>query len=288
MDGNLISIKSRIKSIDSTLKITKAMKLVASVKLKRLKSLFDMNNLYYEQMKDILYKTLSYYDLKSHKLPDCLKQYDSNKNLYIIVSSTLGLCGSYNFEIFKKLEDILTKDDELLVIGEKGIMHFKNFENKMYDDFKMLLLNFTYNNVKKMRHFIFKIYKQNKYKSVKLFYSKYINSLTFRPDIIKILPLEFNLEDYKEKFEFKPIIEPNVNEVLNKMLPHYVDSLLFNKLLESNVCEYASRRNAMENATNNANEITNEFKIKFNKARQANITSEIIEVVAGANSSKGE
>ena len=285
MDGNLISIKSRIKSIDSTLKITKAMKLVASVKLKRLKSLFDMNNLYYEQMKDILYKTLSYYDLKSHKLPDCLKQYDSNKNLYIIVSSTLGLCGSYNFE---KLEDILTKDDELLVIGEKGIMHFKNFENKMYDDFKMLLLNFTYNNVKKMRHFIFKIYKQNKYKSVKLIYSKYINSLTFRPDIIKILPLEFNLEDYKEKFEFKPIIEPNVNEVLNKMLPHYVDSLLFNKLLESNVCEYASRRNAMENATNNANEITNEFKIKFNKARQANITSEIIEVVAGANSSKGE
>lgn len=288
MDGNLISIKSRIKSIDSTLKITKAMKLVASVKLKRLKSLFDMNNLYYEQMKDILYKTLSYYDLKSHKLPDCLKQYDSNKNLYIIVSSTLGLCGSYNFEEFKKLEDILTKDDELLVIGEKGIMHFKNFENKMYDDFKMLLLNFTYNNVKKMRYFIFKIYKQNKYKSVKLIYSKYINSLTFRPDIIKILPLEFNLEDYKEKFEFKPIIEPNVNEVLNKMLPHYVDSLLFNKLLESNVCEYASRRNAMENATNNANEITNEFKIKFNKARQANITSEIIEVVAGANSSKGE
>lgn len=288
MDGNLISIKSRIKSIDSTLKITKAMKLVASVKLKRLKSLFDMNNLYYEQMKDILYKTLSYYDLKSHKLPDCLKQYNSNKNLYIIVSSTLGLCGSYNFEIFKKLEEILKKDDELLVIGEKGIMHFKNFENKMYDDFKMLLLNFTYNNVKKMRHFIFKIYKQNKYKSVKLIYSKYINSLTFRPDIIKILPLEFNLEDYKEKFEFKPIIEPNVNEVLNKMLPHYVDSLLFNKLLESNVCEYASRRNAMENATNNANEITNEFKIKFNKARQANITSEIIEVVAGANSSKGE
>ena len=288
MDGNLISIKSRIKSIDSTLKITKAMKLVASVKLKRLKSLFDTNNLYYEQMKDILYKTLSYYDLKSHKLPDCLKQYDSNKNLYIIVSSTLGLCGSYNFEIFKKLEDILTKDDELLVIGEKGIMHFKNFENKMYDDFKMLLLNFTYNNVKNMRHFIFKIYKQNKYKSVKLIYSKYINSLTFKPDIIKILPLEFNLEDYKEKFEFKPIIEPNVNEVLNKMLPHYVDSLLFNKLLESNVCEYSSRRNAMENATNNANEITNEFKIKFNKARQANITSEIIEVVAGANSSKGE
>lgn len=288
MDGNLISIKSRIKSIDSTLKITKAMKLVASVKLKRLKSLFDTNNLYYEQMKDILYKTLSYYDLKSHKLPDCLKQYDSNKNLYIIVSSTLGLCGSYNFEIFKKLEDILTKDDELLVIGEKGIMHFKNFENKMYDDFKMLLLNFTYNNVKNMRHFIFKIYKRNKYKSVKLIYSKYINSLTFKPDIIKILPLEFNLGDYKEKFEFKPIIEPNVNEVLNKMLPHYVDSLLFNKLLESNVCECASRRNAMENATNNANEITNEFKIKFNKARQANITSEIIEVVAGANSSKGE
>lgn len=288
MDGNLISIKSRIKSIDSTLKITKAMKLVASVKLKRLKSLFDTNNLYYEQMKDILYKTLSYFDLKSHKLPDCLKQYDSNKNLYIIVSSTLGLCGSYNFEIFNKLEDILTKDDELLVIGEKGIMHFKNFENKMYDDFKMLLLNFTYNNVKNMRHFIFKIYKRNKYKSVKLIYSKYINSLTFKPDIIKILPLEFNLEGYKEKFEFKPIIEPNVNEVLNKMLPHYVDSLLFNKLLESNVCEYASRRNAMENATNNANEITNEFKIKFNKARQANITSEIIEVVAGANSSKGE
>ena len=102
------------------------------------------------------------------------------------------------------------------------------------------------------------------------------------------MPLNFELDNYKEKFVFKPIIEPNVNEVLNKMLPHYIDALLFNKLLESNVCEYASRRNAMENATNNANELIDDLNIKFNKARQSHITNEIIEVVSGAKSSKGE
>lgn len=288
MDGNLIEIKHRISSIDSTLKITKAMKLVASVKLKRMKDIFDANLNYTNELKDVLYKTLSYYDFNSKKLPDCLKKYNSSNKLYIVVTSTLGLCGSYNYSIFKYLKDILKEGDEILIIGEKGYIHYKNFKNKVYDDYKNLFLNLTYNNVKSLRHFIFKIYKQNKYKSVELIYTKYVNSLNFKVKNIQVLPLNFELDNYKEKFVFKPIIEPNVNEVLNKMLPHYIDALLFNKLLESNVCEYASRRNAMENATNNAHELIDDLNIKFNKARQSHITNEIIEVVSGAKSSKGE
>lgn len=288
MDGNLIEIRHRINSIDSTLKITKAMKLVASVKLKRMKDIFDANLNYTNELKDVLYKTLSYYDFNNNKLPDCLKKYDTNKSLYIIVTSTLGLCGSYNYNVFKFLKDILKDDDDLLIIGEKGYIHYKNFKNKMFDQYKNLFLNLTYNNVKSFRHFIFEIYRKNKYKSVDLIYTRYVNSLNFKVKKTHILPLNFDLDNYKEKFVFKPIIEPNINEVLNKILPHYVDALLFNKLLESNVCEYASRRNAMENATNNANELIDNLKIKFNKARQSHITNEIIEVVSGAKSSKGE
>lgn len=127
---------------------------MASVKLKRWKDLFD-NNLEYSDLNiETIKKALSSIDLTEIELPDCLVSYSATKNLYIVVTSDLGLCGSYNYNIFKKLDPILKDDDEILLIGRKGYLHYKNFKGKIYDEYSDITDTFTYDDVKKIRHLI--------------------------------------------------------------------------------------------------------------------------------------
>lgn len=284
MGEGLIETKRRIESINSTGKITSAMKLVASVKLKRWRTLFDNNTPYYLGYKKVMEKLLSCVTLKeAQTFTTTLFSYpDSKKRLYVLISSDLGLCGGYNFNIFRKLESVLNKEDEILFIGTKGYLHFRNCENKMYRDFEHLVDDFTYDNIKQFRHFLVRFYNLNKYKEVFLVYTKYINSLNFEPSIDQVLPLKHD-ELKAESSEIDNIIfENNAKDCIEKILPHYIDSYLYNKIIESVVCESAARRNAMENATKNAEEIIDDLKLKYNKARQARITQEITEVISGS------
>lgn len=289
MAENLIEIKRRINSIESTKKITKAMKLVSSVKLKKWKDLFDNNYEYANLNICVIRKALSNIEFNSKNLPDVLKEFNSNKTLYIVVTSDLGLCGSYNYNIFKKLDPILSDEDELLLIGKKGYYHYKDFKGKIYDDFIGITDTFTYEDVKSIRHLIIRLYKTQQYKSVTILYTKYINSLNFEACFKRLIPLDYDVKtENVDNYSFKPIFEPDINTVLNTLLPHYVDSMIFQKLIEGSLCEYAERRNAMENATTNADEINEKLKTDYNKLRQSKITQEINEVVSGANAAKGD
>ena len=285
MGEGLIETKRRIESIESTSKITSAMKLVATVKLKRWRTLLDNNVPYFESYKETMERLLKYVSLEdATKFSSTLNSYpNSTKKLYIVVTSDLGLCGGYNYGAYKKLESVVKPEDEIIFIGSKGSLHFKGLKNKMYYDFESLLNDFTYENVRLFRHKLVRLYNEKQYKSVELIYTHYVNSLTFEPTIEKLLPLEKpNIE--AEKLESKDILfEDSASECIEAVLPHYIDAYLYNKLIESVVCESASRRNAMENSTKNADDIMASLKIKYNKARQGQITQEITEVVAGAN-----
>jgi F-type H+-transporting ATPase subunit gamma len=288
MPESLVNTKRRITTIRSTEKITKAMKLVASVKYQRWKKYFEENKAYITGMNQTMLRTLAGVDFYEAGKPNILTSYNKDKTLYIVVTSTLGLCGAYNYNLFKALDPVLKQQDELFFIGTKGLSHYNNKDFKKHTDYVDLLDNFTYSAVRRMRHQIVRLYKSQNYSKVVLVYTKYVNSLTFTPVLHQLLPLDPKLEgvDEVKKSLNPPIFEPNVQSVLEQILPHYIDASLYHKLIESELSELASRRNAMETDTDAADKIQAQLQLEYNKARQNAITQEITEVVAGANAGK--
>lgn len=283
MPASLIETKRRIATIKSTEKITKAMKLVSSVKFQKWKKLFDDNFIYSKKIEDMFKKTYLGIDLKQIDLSTYLHSFSENKNLYIVVTSTLGLCGSYNYNIFKKLDSVIKKEDEILIIGQKGLLHYKNYPNKIYDTFVNLYDNFTFNNVRMLRHYLFKIYKDHTYHSISMCYTKFINSINFLPVIDVLVPFsDIDLSEY-ENNKYPPIFDPSAEKVCDLIFPHYVDSLIYSRLISSGISEHTSRRNAMESASKNASDIVDDLTLIFNKSRQEQITQEITEVASAAN-----
>lgn len=289
MPESLVNTKRRIATIRSTQKITKAMKLVASVKYQRWKKMYDENTTYFTAMTNNLTRAFSCIDLDCEKLPSVLTPNAGNKTLYVIVSSTLGLCGAYNYNLFKSIDSVIKENDELLLIGQKASVHYSNYKNKKNTDYLELLDKFSYSTVKKLRHYLIREYEKKTYSKIILVYTEYKNSLTFTPTLKTILPLDTeNIEIDKKESLNPPIFEPNENEVFEQVIPHYLDASIYRNLLESEISELASRRNAMETATDAAEKIQAQLQLQYNKARQSAITQEITEVVAGANSGKEE
>lgn len=203
---------------------------------------------------------------------------NAKKNLYIIVSSTLGLCGSYNINIFKLADVKLQKEDDAIILGGKGITHFKNGEFGKIEDFNDYSSVNDSKIIREITNFVVNEYIKGTYKEIHLIYSEYKNSLAFVPKDYMVLPL--NQAD--KELPFPPIMEPTPQKLVNGLIPLYLKTTINSKLLESEVCEQAARCNAMENATDNANELLSNLQIEFNKARQAAITQEITEIVGAA------
>lgn len=278
MSQGLINTKRRIQSISSTKKITKAMELVATVKLKKWKDGMENVISYLNNMNDIIANCassdndLDLLEFKNFK--------DANSTLYIIVTSSLGLCGGYNYNVFKLLNSNIKENDKVLVFGTKGLAKLNNENIDNIDDYVSYLDKFDYSKVANLVNIIKDEYGSGKYKSVKLISTVYVNSLTFTPTIFDIFPLT-NLKNEDNNKDI--IFEPNKEEVLKLLLPKYINTFIYARLVEAIVCEQASRRNAMDNANDNAEELLEKLNIEYNKARQAAITQEITEVVAGAN-----
>ena len=278
MSQGLINTKRRIQSISSTKKITKAMELVATVKLKKWKDGMENIVSYLESMNEIIYSCASGND--DSDVLELKKFKNTNSTLYIVVTSSLGLCGGYNYNVFKFLNSRLNSDDKVLVFGTKGLSKLHSEEIDAIDDYVNFLDKFDYSKVSALAKIITQEYASGKYQAIKLISTKYVNSLTFTPSEFNILPLE-NLN--KGELESDTLFEPNKEEVLGLLIPKYINTLIYARLVEAIVCEQASRRNAMDNANDNAEELLEKLNIEYNKARQAAITQEITEVVAGAN-----
>ena len=278
MSQQITKIKSRIKTVSSALKVTSAMKLVSTVKLNRYKNKMLANRDYSSQINEITDQVLKW-SKKTNKYFAENKNID--KKLYIVVSSTLGLCGAYNTNVFKLAEANVEKDDDLLILGKKGISHFENSEHKIILEFSDYSSMKNEKSIGKIVDYISNKYFSGEYKEIHLIYTAYRNSMVFVPKDFKVLPLE-KKESEDNYFEFAPILEPSEDKLLDSLLPLFLKTSVYSKLLESEVCEQAARANAMESATDNANEILEALNIEFNKARQSAITQEITEIVGAA------
>lgn len=281
MAANLNKTKRRINSINSTKKITKAMELVATVKLKRFKDIMFKGASYYEAIYDIVLSLFSKAD-EQIKLQYNVNK-DAPKDLIILITSNLGLCGSFNNDSFKFVEKNISKDESvLLTIGNKGKDHFKKLGYEIDESFTSINEHIEYDDIAKLGIYALNAYLSNKYRSVKVIYTKYVNSIKFVPNLINLFPLSFDEQNNVNDIGYSPIYDTDIKTLIGQIIPIYINSTLYQLIVETTVSEQASRRNAMDNANDNADELISTLTLEYNKARQAAITAEITEVVSSS------
>ena len=278
MSQQITKIKARIKTVSNALKVTSAMKLVSTVKLNRYKNKMLANRDYSSKIEQITDEVLLWSKSRNKYF---VENENIEKKLYVIVSSTLGLCGAYNSNIFKLADANVGKDDDLVILGKKGLTHYENGEHKLILDYKDYSVSKNEKAVNKIVDYLVNAFLNKEYKEIHIIYTSYRNSMVFIPKDYMVLPLNKGKEEADE-LGFKPILEPNEETLIDTLVPLFLKTAVYSKLLESEVCEQAARCNAMESATDNANEILDALNIEFNKARQAAITQEITEIVGAA------
>ena len=207
-----------------------------------------------------------------------LVSHDIQNPLYIVITSNSGLCGSYNLEVLKFVEEHVSKDVPIFAIGTIGynwLMKNDYLVVKRYDELEDLqpsILNTMIDN-------ILTLYTQFEMNEINVVYTKYINTLTYEPTLMKLLPLQMANEDETDE---TLLLEPSRNEVLDELIPMYISSQIYVAFLEAKTSENAARRNAMNQANKNADKLINELQLYYNKARQAAITQEMNEIVASS------
>ena len=278
MAQEVTRIKKRIKSVTGSYKITSALKLVSTVKLKKWKNKMLATKDYALRIDEIARKVFS--SVEESNNPYFAVNLKANKNLYIILSSSLGLCGAYNNNLFRLADSHIKENDEAIILGKKAISHYKDGKFTKIENFKEYSSIRDEAIIKQIIDFISKEYLKGTYKEIHLIYTAYKNSLTFHPVDYTVLPIKM---ETATKEAYPPIMEPNQEAVLNALVPIYLKNSVYAKFLESEVCEQAARSNAMENATKNAEELLENLQIEFNKARQGAITQEITEIVGASN-----
>lgn len=280
MSQNITKIKSRIRTVDSAYKVTSAMKLVSSVKLRTWKSKMIANKRFADEILATANDVLYY--LQDIENPFINGYSNATKNLYVVVSSSLGLCGAYNTNIFKLSHANIKKEDDAIILGKKGIIHFANDQFNKLTDFENFESIKSAVMVKSLARHLVKLYSTGQYKEVHIIYTEYRNPIVFTSKDLRLLPLA-SVDSKESCVGYPPLLEPSKEELLEKLVPFIINNVTYSCILEAEVCEQASRNNAMENATDNAEELLNDLQIEFNKARQDAITQEIVEIAAAAN-----
>jgi F-type H+-transporting ATPase subunit gamma len=277
MAKGLPILRRRITSIKATKKVTKAMQMIATTKLKTWKQSMIESRLYAGILVDLVQRHLKNEALIQSPF---FKFNEGKPSLYIIITSNLGLCGSYNYNVLSYLTKMIQPKDTVFVIGEKGSRYLKNFSFTVDRSF-VTAGSLLESDMKPLADTIVEQFLKGTYRDVYVVYSQFVNSLIFRPDRLQLLPLTLPKEVTPLSPNDEPVIEPDPLSVLEKLVPFYLKNTLFSKLIESQVSEQSARRNAMEKASDNADELVEQLQLEFNKQRQANITQEIAEIIGG-------
>ena len=273
MAANKKAIKERIRSIRSTKKITSAMEVIANAKLAKQRSVMEKNRAY----SDIIQDTIASIMASDIEIDSAFLNAKSSSNTYyLIFGSDLGLCGAYNMNAIKELEDIYEDGDKVIVFGTKIVPLLK----KDGIDIVMSKPSDTvrYEDIQKAMKMMVRAYLNDEVGKIKVIYTRFNNAVSFIPSVKQILPYE-----KKEGKQIDLIFDPDVNTVLDELIKMSTESVAYSLYLETKISEQASRRLAMQTANDNADELEQELVLAYNQARQAAITQEITEIIAGAD-----
>ncbi|MFV0395720.1 MAG: ATP synthase F1 subunit gamma [Coprobacillaceae bacterium] len=281
MPGGMQELKRRIKSIDSTKKITRAMELVATSKLRKTRNQLDELKPYYQKVRETVAEILE--SNKGIEDSTYLSVHTSDKEVYIVIGSSLGLCGGYNANIFKEADINIQSNDVVYIVVTKTTAHFARINKEVRTDFESLNTSLDFKDVVKLVNQVAEMYRNKEVSAIKVVYTEFINNLSYVPKVATLLPVDVSEFENIEISKKDTIFEPNPVEVLDALIPMYLQGVIYGYLIESVTSENAARRTSMENATDNAEELTEQLLLKYNQARQTAITNEISEIVAGAN-----
>lgn len=279
--AGLIEIKRRMKSVESTRKITKAMGLVATSKLRKVRKELVANEQYSYLCKEIISEVLS---SLSQDYNSVYYNKSTGDKLYIVLTSDTGLCAGYNNNLAIYLNSILDKSSnnyKVVVVGSKGISYLKRYNVSTFSEFIDMPDMPTSKEVNKIYNDVIYLYLKGEVSEVNIVYTEFISPVKQAVKSLKLLPIE-NSGNSKGEY----IIEPNEDEVLKAAMDMYLKSQLRSCMLSAKASEQSSRMTAMDGATENANDILQELHIKFNRIRQSIITQEISEIVGGAEAQK--
>jgi len=277
--------KRRIASVKNTQQITKAMKMVAAAKLRRAQEHAESSRPYTDTLRDTLARLSAVaFDVR-HPLLE--KREEIRKVGYVIVTADRGLCGAYNSNIIRAANTAMQEGAQglehgIIAVGRKA-RDFYRKRSGVDAEFINLGDNITYADAKEIANYVIDAYENEELDEVNLVYAKFINTLRQVPTVTKLLPLEPPAqEDSEEEYNIDYIYEPSAEEILLTLLPRYIGSQIYHAMLEGKASEHGARMTAMSNATENAGEIIESLTLEMNKARQAAITDEILDIVGGA------
>ncbi len=288
--ANIKDLKKRIKSTKSTHKITSAMKLVSAAKLSKAQTAITGARPYAEELEATIKTVSALIKDYSH---DFLKTSENNKMVLLVLSSDKGLCGGYNSGLAKAVKAYIAKntdkDIKVYFIGKKvRELILKNVNGGK--TFTFAKAEPSFDEIRKVSEELSHVFTTGEVGSISVAYNQFQSAISVVPTISQVLPLSFSFEE-KEKlqtefpFDFK--YEPTPKEILDGLIPQVYVTSVYTKVLDSIASEHGSRMTAMENATKNCKEMIKKLTIKMNKLRQASITTELIEVVSGAESLNG-
>ena len=283
--ANLKEIRNRISSVSSTMQITSAMKMVSAAKLKKAQDAITAMRPYSDKLTQMLVNLSSSVDFENVYLsPRKVK----NK-LIVCITSNRGLCGAFNSNVIKKCSEIANSSDEnvsFFCIGKKGgDILSKNHNviqsnNEIFDDL-------TFENTSAIADKLMSIFINKESDSVQIVYNKFKNAATQIVIQEQYLPIENNNPEDDQKDSFDYIFEPSKIEIISELIPKSLKTQLYKSIRDSYASEHGARMTAMHKATDNATELRDQLKLTYNKARQAAITNEILEIVGGAEALNG-
>jgi F-type H+-transporting ATPase subunit gamma len=293
MAGQLKEVRNRIKSVQNTQQITKAMKMVSAAKLRRAQDAIVQMRPYARKLQEVLSNIVSSSEgdlgssLAVERAPDRI--------LMIVVTSDRGLSGAYNANVIKLAKSTIREkyaaqhakgNVQIWSIGKKGYEHFFKNKYKTDETYRDLFLHLTFENTQAIAQAAVKAFEQKEYDVVEIVYSEFRNAATQRFTVERFLPIpKVQKKEGAKKADF--IFEPAKEELIAELMPKILNTQLYKAVLDAHASEHGARMTAMDKATENANELLKSLRISYNRARQAAITTELTEIVSGAAALQG-
>ena len=280
--ASMREIKRRKASIASTQQITKAMKLVSTVKLQRAKGKAEATKPYFDCMYDTVATMLSKSGNVDHPY---LKSGASSKKAVITITSNRGLAGGYNNNIVKLItgdETFDIENTEIYALGKKGRVSLALKGYTVASDLSEVMNGPIYADAKELSEVLLERFEKGEIGEIYLAYTVFKNTVTHVPTMLKLLPVEIEAKDAAETDNIPMNYEPDEEEALGMIIPKYITSLIYGAMMEAVASENGARMQAMDSATSNAEEMIQKLELDYNRARQGSITQELTEIIAGA------
>lgn len=279
MAGSMKEIKLRIKSVESTMQITKAMELVASSKLRRAKERVERSRPYFETLYATLFDIATAQD---HFDSPYLAKRNTHRRLYIVIAGDRGLAGGYNANILKAVQaDADGQEYTVLPIGKKAVEYFARHQIPMVTQAFAEAGDLSVSDSFSISNLVCQKFLAGDFDEIRLCFTRFVSMLTQTATILRVLPFEAPTETKKRQSLM--LYEPDAVTVFDNIIPEYLAGVVYGALCESVASEQGARRTAMDAATKNAGEMIEHLNLYYNRARQAAITQEITEIVAGAD-----